>query len=76
MEEIKNEIVRSCPLVISDGTKPLRVNFHQYGDCSLEVIVDVKMLPLFSISNIEQVSYIRVLLAVGGAVKNKDGGSK
>jgi hypothetical protein len=53
MEEIKNEIVRSCPLVISDGTKPLRVNFHQYGDCSLEVIVDVKMLPLFSISNIE-----------------------
>jgi small-conductance mechanosensitive channel len=71
IEEIKNEIVRSCPVVVSDGTKPLRVYFHQYGDCALEIIVDVKMYATPDSTQYYQCRE-QVLLAVGRAVKKKD----
>ncbi len=43
LEEIKHEIKSTCPLVVSDGTKPLRAYFKKYADSYLEVEVDVRM---------------------------------
>jgi len=71
LEEIKREIVRSCPFVISDASKPFRVYFYEYAECSLEVIVDVKMYITPDSTEYYQCRE-QVLLAIGRAVKNKD----
>ena len=43
LSDIKREIKATCPLVVSDGTKPLRAYFKKYADSYLEVEVDVRM---------------------------------
>ena len=40
LETIRNEIKRSCPKLILDGSRPFRVFFTDYADNSLEVMVD------------------------------------
>lgn len=71
IEEIKKEIVRSCPFVISDGSKAFQVFFIEFGDCALQVMVNVKLhvTP-------ETITYFQfreqILLAIWRAVRNKN----
>jgi small-conductance mechanosensitive channel len=68
MDEIKREIKNSCPVVVTDGSKPFRVYFHEYAHNFLKVVVDVRMNVVPDSS-----SYYhhreQVLLAIGRAVK-------
>jgi small-conductance mechanosensitive channel len=41
LPSIKNEIIASCPKIISDGRRPCRVVWSDYCESYLEVIVDV-----------------------------------
>ena len=43
IDEIKKEIRESCPLVVTDGSRPFRVYWSSYGETCLEVMVDVRM---------------------------------
>lgn len=43
LNDIKQEIRSTCPLVVIDGSKPLRAYFKNYADRFLEVEVDVRM---------------------------------
>jgi small-conductance mechanosensitive channel len=42
VEDIKKEIITSCPELITDGTRPFRVHWRSYGDDHLEVVVDAR----------------------------------
>ena len=69
MQEIKNEIIKSCGFVVTDGSRPFRVYFHHYGESSLEVIVDVRMQVTTGTSQYYE-SREQVLLAIGRGVKS------
>lgn len=43
LSEIKKEITKACPLVVTDGTKPLRAYLKNMAESYLEVEVEVKM---------------------------------
>lgn len=43
INEIRREIRESCPRVVTDGSRPCRVFWSNYGETSLEVIVDVRI---------------------------------
>lgn len=43
LDDIKKEIHSTCSLVITDGSKPLRAFFVNYGEGCLEVEVDVRL---------------------------------
>jgi len=68
VDEIKREIINSCPAVVTDGSKPFRVYFHEYADCFLKVKVDVRMIATHN-SNSYFHNREQVLLAIGRAVK-------
>ena len=68
MGEIEREIRLSCPFVVQDGSKPLRVYFYEYDDCYLKVIVDVR-LKVKPYGTEYYISRQHVLLAIGRAVK-------
>lgn len=40
MQDIKDEIVKACPEVITDGSRPFRAFWTGYGPAGLEVTVD------------------------------------
>jgi small-conductance mechanosensitive channel len=42
VDDIKKEIIASCPELITDGTRPFRVHWRSYGDDHLEVVVDAR----------------------------------
>ena len=69
MQEIKNQIIKSCGFVVTDGSRPFRVYFHHYGESSLEVIVDVRMQITTGTSQYYE-GREQVLLAIGRGVKN------
>jgi small-conductance mechanosensitive channel len=68
LREIQREIQESCPVVVTDGSKPFRTYFHSFEDCYLEVIVDVRMTVTPDSDHYYQ-SREQVLFAIGRAVK-------
>ena len=40
MEDIKEEIIKACPDVITDGSRPFRAFWTGYGPVGLDVTVD------------------------------------
>jgi small conductance mechanosensitive channel len=68
MGEIERGIRLSCPFVVQDGSKPLRVYFYEYDDCYLKVIVDVR-LKVKPYGTEYYTSRQHVLLVIGRAVK-------
>lgn len=69
VKAIKDEIRASCPKLITDGSRPLRVHFSDFKDDHLEVAVNVNFK--FSPSNGDEYLDNRqvVLQAIARAVK-------
>lgn len=43
IDAIRKEIRETCPVVVTDGSRPFRVFWSSYGESALEVLVDVRM---------------------------------
>lgn len=43
IDAIRKEIRETCPVVVTDGSRPFRVFWSSYGESALEVMVDVRM---------------------------------
>lgn len=68
MEDIKDEIIKACPEVITDGTRPFRAFWTGYGTVGLEATVDahfrIKLLGTPFWENRQN-----MLIAINAAVK-------
>lgn len=71
IEEIRKEIRESCPQVVKDGSRPLRVVWSDFGDNSLEVTVDVRMNTP-PIGDIYHEGKQKILIAIHTALKRLD----
>lgn len=71
IEEIRKEIRESCPQVVKDGSRPLRVVWSDFGDNSLEVTVDVRMNTP-PIGDIYYEGKQKILIAIHTALKRLD----
>lgn len=43
IDAIRKEIRETCPVVVTDGSRPFRVFWSSYGESALEVLIDVRM---------------------------------
>ena len=71
LKSIRNEIRSTCPLVVSDGSKPLRAYFKNYADSYLEVEVDVRMTCMPGSEDYKK-GRQEVLFAIDRAVRRHD----
>jgi MscS family membrane protein len=71
LDEIKREISSTCPMVVSDGSKPLRAYFKSYGNSFLEVEVDVRLRCQPGGEDFKKARQ-EVLLAIDRAVKRNN----
>lgn len=69
IDAIKNEIYADCPTLITNGERPFRVYWSNYGTDSLEVTVDAHFR-LRILSEDYHENRQRVLIAIRKAVKN------
>lgn len=71
LESIKEEIMEACPTVITDGSRPFRVVWSDYGADFLQVDVDVH-LRVRPIGDEYWTNRQRILQAIRKAVKKND----
>jgi small-conductance mechanosensitive channel len=71
MQDIKDEVKRSCPKVITDGSRPFRAHWREYNHDHITVVVnfhfDIPPRTQEYLDNQEQ-----VLLAIARAVKKNN----